>query len=70
MSQKMTRGEVQDLVAKFDTRNMTFPAAGSNCGEVELNGELFDGTPIVGRDWICLAGEANCASSMPTMPPQ
>jgi hypothetical protein len=61
---------VEDLVAKFDTSQMTFPAAGSNCAEVELNGELFDGTPIVGRDWICLAGEPNCETSAPTMPPQ
>jgi hypothetical protein len=52
----------EDLTCHFERMDVTWPAPGSDCGDVLLTGELFDGTPIEGVDLACLAGELTCAA--------
>jgi len=54
---------ILDLVCQFDTQQVAWPAAGSNCGTVQLIGNLSDGTPIHGSDDACRADESTCSAS-------
>jgi hypothetical protein len=56
---------IQDLVCKFRTRDITFPAEGSDCEELTLTGVLADGTgtEIEGSDLACLPSEPTCEGS-------
>jgi hypothetical protein len=52
----------EDLTCHFERMDVTWPAVGSDCGDVSLMGELADGTPIEGVDRACLAGEPTCGT--------
>lgn len=60
-----TQDGLLDLVCHFRTRQVGWPADGSDCGTLELTGESFDGTPIQGTDTACLPGENTCNTSTP-----
>jgi hypothetical protein len=55
---------ITDLACRYTTRNVEWPAAGSDCGDVELTGELLDGTLMEGSDSACLAGEYTCETAI------
>ena len=60
-----TKDGVDDLVCHFSTQDVTWPIEGSDCGIIELTGNLLDGTPIQGTDTVCLPGESTCELGAP-----
>ncbi len=60
-----TQDGIPDLVCHFDTSQIAWPPAGSDCGIVKLTGTLNNGVSIQGSDTACLAGEPTCSSGTP-----
>lgn len=60
-----TQDGIIDLVCKFRKNEVGWPAAGQDCIEIGLTGELLDGTPFVGYDHACVAGDPTCEAGDP-----
>jgi hypothetical protein len=60
-----TTDGITDLVCHFATADVDWPDRGTNCGTVELTGELLGGKNIEASDIACIAGEATCEAGVP-----
>ena len=49
-----------DLTCRFNSQDISWPAAGSNCGIVALTANTIYGTTVTSYAVACLAGESSC----------
>lgn len=60
-----------DLVCHFSTQALVIASTDFNangCAVTNLTGNLLDGIPFSGSDWLCKNAEAQCRSGIPTPP--
>lgn len=54
---------ILDLACRYKVSQVEWPAQGSDCGDVLLEGSLLDGTPLEGSDLACITGESTCEAA-------